>query len=108
MISHAPSAARRAENSIALQAAAAEAFDQMFLLDSPDTTEVVLVRHAEPDFRAAIKNSDADPPSRNAAAARRCGWRCAYGLSRSTPFTRRLLAPPWKRRLLSPLRKICR
>jgi broad specificity phosphatase PhoE len=34
----------------------------MFLLDSPDTTEVVLVRHAEPDFRAALKNGNADPP----------------------------------------------
>ena len=62
MISHAPSAARRDENSIALQAAAAEAFDRLFLVDSAEAAEVVLVRHAEPDLRAAVKARNSDPP----------------------------------------------
>ncbi len=62
MISHAPAPGRRPGTSIAIQAAAAEAFDRIFLLDSPDATEVVPVRHAEPDLRAAIKTGNADPP----------------------------------------------
>jgi broad specificity phosphatase PhoE len=62
MISHAPATVRRPESSIAIQAAASDAFDRMFRLDSPDATEVVFVRHAEPDFGAAVKSGNADAP----------------------------------------------
>jgi len=62
MISHAPTAVRRPESSVAIQAAAADAFDRMFLLDSPGATEIVMVRHGEPDFRTAIKTGNPDTP----------------------------------------------
>lgn len=62
MISHAPATVRHSESSVAIQAAAADAFDRMFLLDSPEATEVVMVRHAEPDFRTAIKAGNPDAP----------------------------------------------
>lgn len=62
MISHAPAPAGRSENSIALQAAVSEAFDRIFLLDSADATEIVFVRHAEPDLRASLRTANPDPP----------------------------------------------
>jgi broad specificity phosphatase PhoE len=62
MIDHAPAHGRRADVSVALQAAISEAMDRIFLRDAADATEVVLVRHAEPDLRAAIKTGNADPP----------------------------------------------
>lgn len=62
MISHAPATAGPPENSIALQAAVSEAFDRIFLMDSAEATEVVFVRHAEPDLRAALKTANPDPP----------------------------------------------
>ena len=62
MISHAPSPKRRAETSIALQAAATEAFDRLFLVDTAEAAEVVLVRHAEPDLPAARRMANSDPP----------------------------------------------
>ena len=39
-----------------------EAFDRLFGLQSPDTTELLLVRNAEPDFRAALKTRRPDDP----------------------------------------------
>jgi broad specificity phosphatase PhoE len=62
MISHAPSPTIRRESAVALQAAVSEALNRIFLVDCPEATEVVFVRHAEPDLRAAQKTANPDPP----------------------------------------------
>jgi len=59
----APSAARQ-PNSLD------RAFGRLFALDSPDATELTLVRHAQPDYEAARDFDDpADPPLTNAGRA---------------------------------------
>ena len=40
-----------------------EAFKDLFGLQASETTEIIFVRHAEPDYRAAARNGDPlDPP----------------------------------------------
>ncbi len=62
MISHAPSHTRDAEASVPIRAAISEVLDQVFLLDSPEATEVVLIRQAEPDLEGAVRAGNPDPP----------------------------------------------
>lgn len=77
MITHAPTTVPRHESSVAIQAAAADAFDRVFLTDSSEATEIVMVRHAEPDFRTAIKagKSDASLTERGRCQAMRLAMR---------------------------------
>jgi len=62
MISLAPATAQRNHASLAYQAAVSEALDHIFLLQSAEATELLLVRHAEPDVRGAQKAGNPDPP----------------------------------------------
>lgn len=62
MISLAPATAQRNAASFVYQAAVSEALDRIFRLDSAEATELLLVRHAEPDVRGALKAGKTDPP----------------------------------------------